>query len=209
MDLTKPLWFKDIPNESEHEKRITNVIDIKQHLLRQHKVLQRKDFQFKEETFTTAKIILNTLKSIINFHVSYCVGNPISINGDKEMVKILNTIYKKGSYNKTDYEVVAELIKYVNSFEYAYLDENSNIKSKIIANEDSYPVYDEHYNYVAFLEHWEDATTNIKHDIVYYPEKVEIYQDDVLMDSKINLSGLPIHYSALEKSDTIILAIAY
>ncbi len=91
-----PFWFEDEINKTEHMKRISNVIEIKQYLLRLHKVLQRKDFKFKEETYTTAKIVLNTLKSIINFHTSYVVGNPISITGEHEIVKTFNRIYKKG-----------------------------------------------------------------------------------------------------------------
>ncbi len=198
MDLNSPLWFKEIPDKTEHKIRISNVIEIKQYLLRIHKVLQRKDFKFKEETFTVAKIVLNTLKSIINFHCAYVVGNPISINGNKEMVKVLNSVYKKGCYNKVDYEIVTDLYKYGNAFEYCYIDNSNVLRSKVIANEDSFPVYDENYNYVAFLEHWEDANTI--HDIVYYPDKVETYQDNILTDTKINLSGLPIHYAAMDKS---------
>ena len=41
--LSEPLWFADEVNKTEHLKRITNVIDIKQYLLRLHEVLQRKD----------------------------------------------------------------------------------------------------------------------------------------------------------------------
>ncbi len=195
-----PLWFKDIPEESKHKTRINTVLEIKQYLLRVHKVLQRKDFKFKEETFTVAKIVLNTLKSILNFHVSYCVGNPISINGNKDMVKVFNSVYKKGSFNKIDYEIVTDLLKYGDAFTYTYIDKNGTIREKLIANEDSFPVYSDTYEYVAFLEHWEDATTNIIHDIVYYPDRVDTFQDYVLVDSKINLSGLPIHYSTMDKS---------
>ena len=79
--MSEPLWFTDEVNKSEHMKRISNVIIIKNYLLRLHKVLQRKDFKFKDETYSTAKIVLNTLKSLLNFHTSYVIGNPISIKG--------------------------------------------------------------------------------------------------------------------------------
>lgn len=193
-------WFYDEVNKTEHIKRISIVLDIKQYLLRIHKVLQRQDFMFKEETFRTAKIVLNTLKSILNFHVSYVVGNSISITGKQEIVSTYNKIYRKGMYNKTDYEVASDLYKYGNSFEYVYL-KDGIIKSKIIANEDSYPVYDDNFNYVAFVEHWEDITTSQTNYIIYYPERVQVYNNHALVQEYANLSGLPIHYAMLDKSE--------
>ena len=200
MDKNNKLWFQDEINKTEHMKRISNVIEIKQYLLRLHKVLQRKDFKFKEETYTTAKIVLNTLKSIINFHTSYVVGNPISITGEQEIVKKYNSIYKKGMYTKTDYQIAEDLYTYGNAFEYVYLDDGV-VKSKVIANEDSYPVYDEHENYVAFVEYWEDMENGHENYIVYTPAMVQVYQDNTLVDEYANLSGLPIHYSSLDKSE--------
>ena len=200
MDKNNEFWFQDEINKTEHMKRISNVIEIKQYLLRLHKVLQRKDFKFKEETYTTAKIVLNTLKSIINFHTSYVVGNPISITGEQEIVKKYNSIYKKGMYTKTDYQIAEDLYTYGNAFEYVYLDDGV-VKSKVIANEDSYPVYDEHENYVAFVEYWEDMENGHKNYIVYTPAMVQVYQDNALIDEYANLSGLPIHYASLDKSE--------
>lgn len=200
MDTNKEFWFQDEVNKPEHIKRIANVIDIKQYLLRLHKVLQRKDFKFKEETYKTAKIVLNTLKSIINFHTSYVVGNPVSITGEQEIVKKYNSIYKKGMYTKTDYQIVKDLYTYGNAFEYVYSD-NGVIKSKIIANEDAYPVYDEQENYVAFIEYWEDIENAHKNYIVYTPAMVQVYQDNTMVNEYANLSGLPIHYASLDKSE--------
>ena len=200
MDKNNKLWFQDEINKTEHMKRISNVIEIKQYLLRLHKVLRRKDFKFKEETYTTAKIVLNTLKSIINFHTSYVVGNPVSITGEQDVVKKYNSIYKKGMYTKVDYQIAEDLYTYGNAFEYVYLDDGV-VKSKVIANEDSYPVYDEHENYVAFVEHWEDMENGHKNYIVYTPAMVQVYQDNLLVNEYVNLSGLPIHYASLDKSE--------
>ena len=200
MNTSNEFWFKDEINKTEHMKRISNVIEIKQYLLRLHKVLQRKDFKFKEETYATAKIVLNTLKSVINFHTSYVVGNPISITGEQEIVKKYNSIYKKGIYTKTDYQIAEDLYTYGNAFEYVYLDDGV-VKSKVIANEDAYPVYDEHENYVSFVEYWEDMENGHKNYIVYTPAMVQVYQDNTLVDEYTNLSGLPIHYASLDKSE--------
>lgn len=198
--MSEPLWFTDEVNKSEHMKRISNVIIIKNYLLRLHKVLQRKDFKFKDETYSTAKIVLNTLKSILNFHTSYVIGNPISISGEPDAVNVFNKVYKKGIYTKTDYQIVNDLYTYGNAFEYTYLD-NGVIKSKVIANEDAYPVYDDDFNYVAFVEHWEDFTSGHSNYIVYTPTLVQHYVDNVLVKEDNNLSGLPIHYCMMDKTE--------
>lgn len=193
-------WFQDIPNQMEQIKRISDVLDIKEYLLRLHKICQRKDFSFKEETYITAKIVLNTLKSLINFHVSYIVGNPISLTGEPKIVKDYNSIYKKGLYTKTDYAIATDLYKYGNAFEYVYLD-NGIIKSKVIANEDSYPVYDEHENYVSFVEYWQDMISGNKNYIVYTPTMVQVYENSKLINEYANLTGLPIHYASMDKTE--------
>ena len=200
VDITKSFWFEDVPQQTEHQQRIGNVLDIKQYFLRLHKVLHRPDFKFKGETYTTAKIVLQTLKSIVNFHASYVLGNPISITGEQNIVKEFNRIYKYGRYNTLDYQIAQDLTKYGNAFEYCYLDKGV-IKSHLIANEDAYPVYDDEENYIAFVEYWQDIDTGVQHYYVYYPDKVDIYKDNVLQESRPNLTGLPIHYASLDKTE--------
>ena len=200
MALTYDLWFMKEIRKIKYTDRINRVNDIDEYLRRDHKVLLRPDFEFKEKTFETAKIILQTLKSIIKFHTSYICGNPISITGDKELVSYLNKIYKKGNYNKTDLEVTKDLITYGDAFEYVYLDDNDVIKSKVIRNKDSYPIYDGNGNYTNFVEYWKDEDTRKDHSVVYYSDKVEIYEDRVLVDTKANLTGLPIWYSSMDKA---------
>lgn len=193
-------WFESEIKKNKHVDRISRICSIDEYLRREHAILARPDFEFKGKTFETAKIILQTLKSIIKFHSSYIVGNPVSITGDKEFVAYLNSIYKKGNFNKIDLSIAKDLIAFGDAFEYLYLDENDNIQSKVIRNKDSYPVYDSMGKYYSFVEYWKDSETRDDMYVVYYPEKVEIYENHKLIDSKINLTGLPIWYSAMEKS---------
>lgn len=193
-------WFETEVKKNKYVDRISRVNTIDEYLRREHAILSRPDFQFKGETFETAKIILQTLKSIIKFHSSYIVGNPVSITGDKEFVAYLNSIYKKGNFNKIDLSIAKDLISFGDAFEYIYLDENDNIQSKVIRNKDSYPIYDSMGKYYSFVEYWKDSDSRADMYVVYYPDKVEIYENQKLIDSKINLTGLPIWYSAMEKS---------
>ena len=199
MNTEKANWFKDEIEKTRYKDRISRVEDIDDYLRRNHKVLQIPSFQYKEHTFEPTRLVLQTLRSIIKFHSSYICGSPVSITGDKEFVSLLNTIYKRGGYAKTDLEIAKDLITYGDTFEYVYLD-GDKIKSKLIRNKDSYPLYDSFGNYTHFVEYWKDEDTRADHYVVYYPEKVEIYENSTLVDTKPNLTGLPIWYSAMDKS---------
>ena len=194
------LWFLDEIRRPEHVVRISDVFRIREYLLRKHSILQRQNMEFKDGTFTTSKMVFNTIKSIVEAHTSYVVSRQLSISGEPEIMTDFNQIYKKGRYPKVDYELVSDLYKFGNAFEYVYLD-GDTIRSHVIANEDAFPVYDSHYNYTSFIEHWKDKDTQTDHYIVYYPDRVETYHNHSLIDEKPNLTGLPIHYVSLDKTD--------
>ena len=193
-------WFESEIKKNKHVDRISRISRIDEYLRREHAILARLNFEFKGKTFETAKIILQTLRSIIRFHTGYICSNPVSLTGDKELVSFLNKVYKKGCYNKTDMEVAKELVSYGDAFEYVYLDDNDFIRSKIIRNKDSYPVYDGHGTYSSFIEYWKDEETREDNYVVYYSDRVEVYENQKLADTKVNLTGLPIWYSAMDKS---------
>lgn len=62
-------------------------------------------------------------------------------------------------------------------------------------------MYDDNFNYMAFIEHWQDIATAKNNYIIYYPEKVQVYSDYALVQEYANLTGLPIHYAMLDKSE--------
>lgn len=198
--MSNGYWFESEIKKNKYTDRISRIDMIDDYLRREHKVLARPNFEFKEKTFETAKIVLQALKSILKFHVSYICGNPVSLTGDKEFVAYLNMVYKKGNYTKVDLAVTKDLITYGDAFEYCYLDENGNIQSKVIRNKDSYPIYDSNGVYTNFIEYWKDEETRGDHYVVYYPDKVEIYENRKLVDTKVNLTGLPIWYSSMDKA---------
>lgn len=194
------MWFETEIDKIRYADRIRRVKKIDSYLAREHKVLERPDFQFKGHTYETAKIVLQTLKSIVKFHSSFICGEPVSITGDKEFVSALNKIYRKGDYIEADLKIARDLISYADAFEYVYLDENNKIRSKIIKNTDAYPLYDAEGKYYCFVENWTDSDTRLSYSNVYYPDRVEIYKGRELVDTKENLTGLPIWYSSLDKT---------
>ena len=195
------LWFMDEIRRPEHDQRIREVFRIREYLLGKHDVLMRPDTEFKDGQFTTSKTVLQTIKSIVDGHTSYVVGRQISISGEPEIVTDFNQIYKKGRYPKIDYELAASLYKFGNAFEYVFLDEDT-IRSHIISNESAFPIYDDNYNYINFVEYWKDRDLGgDDHYIVYYPDRVETYLNRNLIETRPNLTGLPIHYVSLDKTD--------
>ena len=194
------MWFETEIDKIRYADRIRRVKKIDSYLAREHKVLERPDFQFKGHTYETAKVVLQTLKSIVKFHSSFICGEPVSITGDKEFVSALNKIYRKGDYIEADLKIARDLISYADAFEYVYLDENNKIRSKIIKNTDAYPLYDAEGKYYCFVENWTDSDTRLSYSNVYYPDRVEIYKGRELVDTKENLTGLPIWYSSLDKT---------
>lgn len=194
-------FFREEIGNSEHTYRMGNVNSIQKHLLRQHSVLNRaaETYVFKNKVFRPAAIVLQGLKTVTNFHVAYLVGNPVSLTGTPEAVGKFNSIYHKGLYQKIDWQILNELITYGNAFEYVYMEPDGTIKSKIIKNKDAYPIYDENSNYCYFVEYWKNKSGGDEHFIIYYPTHVDEYVNNKLLSSMPNLTGLPIHYAAINR----------
>ena len=104
------LWFRDEIHRPEHDQRMREVFRSREYLLRKHDILMRPDTEFKDGTFTTSKMVFQTIKSVVEGHTSYVVGRQVSISGEPEIVADFNQIYKKGRYPKVDYELASDLI---------------------------------------------------------------------------------------------------
>ncbi len=203
LNMERPMWFQDFVNEPDNMARINGYENIKEYLLRKHKILLKKNLMHGEEQFTTSKIVFNTIKRAIYDHVNYVIANPISLNGQKpEMVALFNSIYKRGGYDITNFKIVRDLIIYANAYEYPWLDvDNGNkIKSYIILPNSGYPIYSDDYEYIGFVERWQDKFSSDEHFFVYYTDRIERYTNGTLVDTRKNVSGyLPIHYAAIDR----------
>lgn len=192
-------WFEKEVEQAEHLTRITNVINNRNYLAGKHKILNREDSKWKEQEFITKKLILNQAKTIMNFHSTYLLGKPLCLIGSEKKVAEYQKVYRLGDYNNIDYKVLDNVNKYADCFEYVYMD-NKVIKSKLILPEDGYPIYSEDTGeYIAFIEHYTCNSNCVSYYNVYYPTKVECWDNQggelLLKESKINVSGLPIHHT--------------
>jgi SPP1 family phage portal protein len=168
-----------------------------------HKILNRQVEYYNGREFYPRTIVLQYAKTLINFSTSYLLKNPVTLTGEENTVKEFKRVYKQGKYNRIDFDILDKMVKYGTVYEYVYLD-SEVIKSKLIASEDSYPVYNEQNKMISFIEHW-TTDDNISYYVVYYPDKVEKWNNaggDLNFEgSYSNLSGLPIVYKTQNELD--------
>ena len=77
-----------VPQTAEAMYMQAQYLRVRDFLAGRHKVLQRKDFTFKDETFETAKIILQSVPAVVDFHASYICGNPVTLTGESAAVGV-------------------------------------------------------------------------------------------------------------------------
>lgn len=185
----------EINNMAMHQQ--CSALKIKNYIANSaHAVKNRKDYEFSGNTFHTAKIVLQSIKSIIDIHSSYICGSPVSITGDKEIAKMVQSIYKRGFFSKSDYEIAKNIYTYGNAYEHLYK-QDGKIKSRVIANTNSFPIYDENGKYVRFVEKWcYNPITDDTFERVYTEKEVLEYRNGTLIGRYRNSSNLPIHYTS-------------
>ena len=199
-----PKWFEQEVNQGNHAKRISDVINNSDYLSGKHKVLLRQDSQYKGKQLIVNKTIINYAKTVIKFHNTYLLGKPVQLScNDENTLKTFSDIYRLGQYATVDYEIIDRVNKFGDAYEAVYVD-NGVIKSKVLDNACSYPVYDDIGEYISFIEYWTDAYTNISFWNVYYPTYVEHWDNEggelryVSTDKSV---GLPIHYHNFNDED--------
>lgn len=201
--FNNPFWFMEEVNKTINIHRISKVFGLKDYLRGSHKVLNREDMKFKEKEFKVKKLILQNAKTILNFHSTYLLGSPVSLVGSENIIKEMENVYRFGNYNNTDFTLLDKMIKFGDVFEYIYK-EDERIQSKVIASEDSYPVFSDDGDYIAFIEHWTNIDS-ISYWNVYYEDRVEEYTNDGgdihMLGFYKNISGLPIHYHGISDED--------
>lgn len=199
-----PRWFEEEVNQGNHAQRISEVINNRDYLSGRHKVLLRQDSQYKGKQLIVNKTVINYAKTVIKFHNSYLLGKPVQLScSDETTLKTFSDIYRLGQYATVDYEIIDRVNKFGDAYEAIYVD-NGVIKSKVLDNACSYPVYDDIGEYISFIEYWTDAYTAISFWNVYYPTYVEHWDNEggeLRLVSTDKSVGLPIHYHNFNDED--------
>ena len=199
-----PRWFQEEVIQGNHAKRINDVINNRDYLAGKHKVLLRQDSQYKGKTLIVRKTILNYAKTVIRFHNTYLSGKPVQLScKDENTANTFADIYRLGHYDTVDYQIIDRVNKFGDAYEAIYVD-NGVIRSKVLDNACSYPVYDDIGEYISFIEHWTDAYTAITYWDVYYPNYVEHWNNEDGVEHLVSTErsvGLPIHYHNFNDED--------
>lgn len=189
-------WFVQYCADYNHQARINEILNIKEYLAGKHDINRVTGDIVRGQAFKARRITLQYARKLIDFSAAYLIGNQVTLSGDEKVLSEIRKIWKTSDYDAKDFMIVQSVLRYGNIYEYVYIknDQNKKISSKLIQPEDSYPVFDEDGEYVAFVEHW--ITNGISYWNVYTPEKVEKYSNakgNVLkIGEYANLSGLPI-----------------
>ncbi|MBD7909730.1 phage portal protein [Clostridium cibarium] len=201
--MNNPFWWDEEVKKGINATRISKVFNLKQYLGGQHDVLHREDMKFKDKEFKVKKLIIQNAKTILNFHSTYLLGNPVSLVGSENMVDTFEEVYRKGGYQDIDFKLLDKICKFGDGFEYIYKD-GDTITSKVIANEDAYPVFADDMSYIAFIEHWTNIE-GISYWNVYYEDRVEEWTNEgsvmTMLGRYKNISGLPIHLHGISDVD--------
>ncbi|WP_409174831.1 phage portal protein [Brevibacillus fortis] len=197
-----PTWFLDEVGQVYHQQRIMNILDTKEYLSGTHKILKRPNETYNGKTYEPRKIVLQYCKTILNFQTSYLLQNPVTLTGDKGIIEEYKRIYKKGKYDRIDFDILDKVVKYGSAYEYVYVDAGV-IKSKLINPEDGYPVYNHANEMIAFIESY--TVDSISYYTVYYEDRVENWTDRGGELKQVgvygNASGLPVVYKNRNELD--------
>lgn len=199
-------WFTDEVKDYWHIGRVRDVLDNRDYLSGKHKIKQRQDELYNGKVFTTRKIILNYAKTLLQFETAFLLKNPITlISNDLDALEQYKKLYREGKYHQLDYNILSNMCKYGEVYEYVYIDNNNRIKSMLFNAEDSYPIYNNTGEMISFIHYY--IFDGISYYTVYTDTTVIEYSDKGGDLNKVgeynNLSGLPIAYRIPSESDEL------
>lgn len=192
-----PFWFMDEVSHPENAKRIYDATSKKKYLDGRHAILNRVVENYNGKPYEQKAIVLQYAKLIMQMETTYLLKQPLSLTGDESIVNDMQRVYKKGKYDKINFDLLANMVKYGNAYEYVYVDGAGKVTSKVIPTESGYPIYDDELNMIAFVEYY--TALESEYYVVYTHDEVVKYssigQEDIqVIGSYKNVSGLPIHY---------------
>lgn len=190
-------WFLDEVKDQWHMQRIFKVLDNKEYLAGKHKIKNRVDEVYNGKVFETRKIILNYAKTLLAFETAFLLKNPVTlISNDIDVLGEYKKVYREGKYHQIDFDILSQMVRYGEVYEYIYIDKNKRIKSILIRGEDAFPLYDHTGQLIGLIQHY--IFDGISYYTIYGEDSVLEYNDTMgglhLTGSYSNLGGLPIPY---------------
>ena len=105
-----PRWFEEEVNQGNHAKRISDVINNRDYLAGRHKVLLRQDSQYKGKQLIVNKTVINYAKTVIKFHNTYLLGQPVQLSCyDENILQTYSDIHMLFQYDSEVYQIIARV----------------------------------------------------------------------------------------------------
>lgn len=193
-----------LENEALTPELITKIINIysEQHALEQKMLdyyLNENDI--KNRTFTDPTRVNNKISHafanyIVQSHVGYFLGNPITYKSD---IDVLQDIFDYNDEQAENLELAKNLAVYGSAYELLWLDEFANIRFNILDNRQTIPIYDNslEQNLIYLIRHYTrtDLLTSEQKStvIVYTDKKILTYTGNAFYDS-LKLINEELHY---------------
>ncbi|WP_255258396.1 phage portal protein [Bacillus toyonensis] len=76
---------------------------------------------YNGKPYEPRKILLQYGKLIVNLEATYLLKNPVTVIGDEKIIVDFKKVYKKGKYDKVDFDILIHIVKYGNVYEYVYV----------------------------------------------------------------------------------------
>lgn len=204
-----PLWFASEVKQFHHQKRILDVIKTKKYLSGKHAIMDRIVENYNGKPYEPNKILLQYGKLVLNLEQTFLLGKPLTITGSQEVAKEMKRVYKKGQFDNQDVKLLCNMSKFGDAFEYLFVDsKNRAIKSKIIENENAYPVYDDEGELISFIEYYIAGEEANEYYIIFSEDEVQKFSTIGtgklrLITTSKNIGGLPIHYHNVSEFDPL------
>ena len=191
------LWFVDEVSHPTNALRIKDVIEKKKYLDGKHNILNRVVENYNGMPYVPRAVVLQYAKLVTQLETTYLLKQPVTIVGEEGIVADMKRVYKRGKYDQINFDLLSNLVKYGNAYEYVYVTDEGKITSKIIPSESGYPVYDDEMNMVSFIEYY--TALESEYYVVYTKDEVIKYSTVGAEDIRVvgaykNVGGLPIHY---------------
>jgi len=189
-------WFIEEINTVQNQQRLMNVETKKDYLMGDHKIKNLPSFMYNGEVVTPRKIVLQTAKTLLQFHTQFLLKNDVQLTGNEKMIDELSKVNKLGKYNAKNLKILSNLLKFGSCAEYVYVNKKGYIDSKIIPADEGTPIYNHHNDMIAFVQSY--VFDGISYYTVYEEDVVKEFDNEGgkirLISQFANLSGLPIHY---------------
>lgn len=200
-------WFVEEVKSNWHYNRVMGALDNKEYLSGRHKINKRADEIYNGKRFKTKKIVLQYAKTLLAFETAFLLKNPVTlISNDLDALEQYKKVYREGKYDRLDYKILNNMVKYGECYEYLFIDDNKRIKSILFNAEDSYPIYDHQGNMISFIHHY--IYDSVSYYTVYTESTVSEYNDRGgslhCVGEYRNLSGLPIAYVLSSEEDELV-----